>query len=151
MLETLVTLVVVSLWLLGSAGVQTIALKLNKSSQFRNQAVVLATEMAERMETNKAGAVAGSYSYGGGTLSSGVDCIASVCSAAELAAFDLYEWSARARSTLPSAAFSISGSAANPVTYTILISWAERRTEQTYATAGTTEVASYTATKTIYQ
>ena len=109
MLETLVTLVVISFWLLGSAGVQTVALKLNKSSQFRNQAVLLASEMAERMEANKAGAISGQYIYNGGTVSPGADCSLTACGATQLAVFDLYEWSARARAALPGATLSISG------------------------------------------
>ena len=151
MLETLVTMFIISVWLLGTAGIQTVALKLNKSSQFRNQAVLLVSEMAERMETNKSGAVAGQYQFSGSVSSPSTDCLATACTAAQLATFDLDEWSTRARAALPNAALSISGSAANPVTYTILVSWAERRTDQKYASTGTMETASYTSTRTFFR
>jgi len=151
MLETLITLFLVSTFLLGSAGVQSVALKLNKTSQVRNQAVLFASEIAERMETNKLGAIAGMYAYGGGGVTASVDCLSAACSAAELAAFDLVEWSGRVRAALPGATVSIDGAAANPVTYRIVIGWTERRTGQAYATAGTTEAASYTAVRTVFR
>jgi hypothetical protein len=38
----------------------------------------------------------------------------------------------------------------NPATYTILISWVDRRNDRTYSSSGSTETFSYTATKTVF-
>jgi type IV pilus assembly protein PilV len=155
MLETLVTLFIISIWLLGSAGVQTAAMKLNKTSQFRNTAILLATEMGERIETNKKGARAKSYVYDGTTTPTlGTDCLTSSCNSIALAAFDIYEWYTRANAALSGVTLSIASSDAanaNPITYAIVVSWSERRNAQTYSTTGTTETVSYTASKTVYE
>ena len=65
MLEILITLFLLTMWLLASAGVQSSSLQFNKAAQFRTQAVYLATELAERMQANKTAAIAGSYVYSG--------------------------------------------------------------------------------------
>jgi type IV pilus assembly protein PilV len=151
MLEILITLFLLTMWLLASAGVQSSSLQFNKSAQFRTQAVYLATELAERMQANKTAAVAGTYVYSGDTGTSSTNCTSAICSPDALAAFDLAEWSGRVTAVLPNASVSVSTAAvANPITYTILISWSDRRTDRTYASTGTAESFSYTATKSIF-
>ena len=155
MLETLVTLFIISIWLLGSAGVQMIAMKLNKTSQSRNLAVALAAEMGERMEANKTAAVANTYVYDGSAVTLTTNCLTAVCNATDLATFDKYEWRARATASLLSPTLSITNAsgASNPITYTITIGWSDQRTSQTYSTTSTdaTEQSSFTTTKMIYQ
>jgi type IV pilus assembly protein PilV len=155
MLETLITLAIITIWLLGSANVQTFALRLNKAAQFRTQAVMLASEMAERIEANKAYALAGAYAYSGGAATSTKDCTTATCLATELRAFDLAEWTTRLAATLPNGTATITPDTNNPMTYTILINWHDRRTEQTYGSTGAGSIAideasSYTATRTIF-
>jgi prepilin-type N-terminal cleavage/methylation domain-containing protein len=65
MLEILITMFLLTLWLLASAGVQSASLQFNKAAQFRTQAVYFATDIAERMQANKTGATEGSYVYSG--------------------------------------------------------------------------------------
>lgn len=151
MMEILVTLFLLLMWLLASAGVQSSSLKISKAAQFRTQAVYLATELAERMQANKSQAVLGGYAYTGSTGESVTSCVAEMCTPATLAAFDLAEWSARVAAILPNASVTVSTpGAANPITYTILISWSDRRGDRKYSTTGTAETFSYTATKTIF-
>ena len=151
MLEILITLFLLTLWLLASAGVQSASLQFNKAAQFRTQAVYFATDLAERMQTNKAGATAGSYAYTGSSSSTPPDCTASTCSPDQLAAWDLGEWGTRVTATLPSATVTVTPvTVGNPATYTIFISWVDRRNERTYSASGSTETFSYTATKTIF-
>ena len=153
MLEILMTLFLLTMWLLASAGVQTSSLQYTKAASFRTQAVYLATELGERMQTNKTAAVAGSYvySYSGGSTSSGTDCTTAVCTTAQLATFDLAEWSRRLSAALPNASVNVTQvTAGNPYTYQILIAWTDRRTERTYSSTGTTEAFSYTATVTVF-
>ena len=153
MLEILVTLFLLTMWLLASAGVQSSSLQFNKAAQFRTQAVYLATDLAERMQANAAGAIAGNYVVAETTLTSADTstantCVSELCSPTELADFDTAEWKGRVAAALPNASVSVSAAVANPITYTILISWRERRTDG--ADTGTTETLSYTATKRIF-
>jgi type IV pilus assembly protein PilV len=146
MLEILITLFLLTMWLLASAGVQSSSLQFTKAAAFRTQAVYLATELAERMQANKTAAVAGSYVYSGGTISSSTDCTTALCSSSNLATFDLAEWTGRVTAALPNATISITtAGAANPITYTIVVSWTDRRTDRTYSSTGTSEAFSYTS------
>lgn len=151
MLEILITLFLLTMWLLASAGVQTSSLQYTKAASFRTQAVYLATDLGERMQANKTAAVAGSYTSSGAATSSGTDCTTAVCTSSQLATFDLAEWGGRVTAALPNATFTIQPVAiANPITYTIVVSWTDRRTERTYGSSGSNETFSYTATVTVF-
>lgn len=151
MVEILITLFLLTMWLLASAGVQSSSLQFNKAAQFRTQAVYLATELAERMQANKSAAVAGNYVYAGGDGTTPASCLTALCSPTDLAAFDLAEWKGRVTAVLPNASVSVTTAAvANPITYTIVIGWSDRRSDRTYGSTGTAESFSYTATKTIF-
>jgi type IV pilus assembly protein PilV len=97
MLEILITLFLLTLWLLASAGVQSASLQFNKAAQFRTQAVYFATDIAERMQANKTGATAGNYAYDGRGRQPAYGLHDGSLRADELAAFDLSEWSAGSR------------------------------------------------------
>jgi len=151
MLEILVTLFLLTMWLLASAGVQSSSLQFNKAAQFRTQAIYLATELAERMQANQTEAVAGHYVFDGSAGTTPASCVTTMCSAAALAAFDLNEWNGRVTAALPNASVTVTAAAvANPITYTILISWSDRRSDRKYSSTGTSESFSYSATKTIF-
>lgn len=163
MIEVLISLVLIAVAMLGAANLQLQALKLAKGASFRVHAVTLAMEIGERMEANRSGAVAGSYV----TLTSGgscptspcttartvaKDCITSACDAAELATADLGSWEASLLTRLPSANWTIANTTpGNPSTYTVVVSWQDRRDSSTYSTTGTTETFSYTSVKTVAQ
>jgi type IV pilus assembly protein PilV len=156
MFEILVTLFLLTLWLLASAGVQSSSLKFSKAAQFRTQAINLATDLAERMQANGAGAIAGNYTVPATNLTSSDivtlnTCVSALCSPSALATFDKAEWKGRVAAALPNASVTVSTAAvANPITYTILISWTDRRTDRKYSTTGNTESFSYTATKSVF-
>jgi type IV pilus assembly protein PilV len=156
MFEILVTLFLLTLWLLASAGVQSSSLKFSKAAQLRTQAINLATDLAERMQANRTGAIAGNYVVAATALTSEdivtVDaCVSALCSPSALAAFDVTEWKGRVAAALPNASVTVSTAAvANPITYTIFISWSDRRTDRKYSTTGNTESFSYTATKSVF-
>jgi hypothetical protein len=42
------------------------------------------------------------------------------------------------------------GRSANPITYTVVVGWTDRRTERTYSSTGSSEAFSYTATVTVF-
>ena len=122
MIEILVTLVIIAIALLGTAGLQAQAIKTSKGSEFRNQAIFLSADIVERMEANKTEAVAGTV----GVASTA--CDAGICAGAALTAYDLANWQA-AVAALPSGQGSITlTTPGNPATYTILVSWVDRAT-----------------------
>jgi type IV pilus assembly protein PilV len=136
MIEVLVTMLIISLALLGSAGLQAYALKTNLGGQFRNQAAFFVADIVERMEANKVQAVAGGYT--------------AACSPANLAQYDLGNWQAALASGVPSGTGVITQTiAGNPSTYTITVNWVDRKTDTTYATSAVAEPFSITTTKTI--
>lgn len=153
MIEVLVTLLIVALAMLGAVGLQTQSLRMGQGGQFRAQAVFLAGDLAERMEANKAAAVAGAYVVAtSSTPTASVNsCTALVCLQDQLADNDLAQWERAIVQTLPQASWSVTQTTAgNPSTYTIVITWIDRRTGTTYDAAGTGETFSFTATRTIY-
>jgi len=154
MIEILITLVIIAIAMLGTAGLQLNAMKLNKGSQSRTQAIFLASDIAERMEANKAAAIAGNYEIAAITSAvstTAVDCASSFCTAADLAAWDIRQWELTIQGVegdltrpplLPRAEWKIVRTAdadcptaltGNPSTYCIFIRWTERRGEANYA------------------
>jgi prepilin-type N-terminal cleavage/methylation domain-containing protein len=85
LLEILITLFLLTMWLLASAGVQSASLQFNKAAQFRTQAVYFATDLAERMQANDR-VDSRQLRYAGDTLAP-VSCTTRL--APDLAAFDL--------------------------------------------------------------
>lgn len=176
MIEVLVTMLIISLALLGTAGLQAYSMRLNQGGQFRTQAVFLAADLAERMEANKAGVVAnaGLYTAAGNAAAAPAPACAegtAVCLAAALATNDLAQWQFAVSRTLPQSSWTVvETTAGNPSTYTITISWVDRRQEDTNAAntsgitygafnagsgtginaTGTGERFRYTATRTIF-
>lgn len=169
MLEILITLVIVATALFGTAGLQVHAMRMNKGGEFRAQAVFLASDIAERLEANKGAAVTGNYVVAStGTASvAAVNCADVICTPADLASWDISQWESAIDSlALPQASWQISqtqftaGPPTDTITYQIVIRWADRRADTTYAANnaassvglsadGKAEIFSYTATRTI--
>ncbi len=158
MIEVLVSLLLIAVVMLGHAGMQANALKFSKGASFRMQAVLLSTEMAERVESNKTGAIAGNYVVATAATTpstASTDCLTAACDSTALASYDLAQWTARVAATLPSGSWQITQTVTgNPSTYSIVLSWQDRRDSgntTTYSTTGTTETLSLTTTKVVYQ
>lgn len=152
MIEVLVTLMIIALALLGAAGLQAYAMRTSQGGQFRSQAVFLVADLAERMEANKIGAVAGSYVQGTSstpnTLSTA--CSSSACTPTDLATYDLSQWQNAIAALLPQSSWTVTQTVSgNPSTYTITVSWVDRRSNTAYASTGSGETFSYTATRTV--
>lgn len=96
LIEVLIAVLVLSLGLLGLAGLQASSLRYNSAAAARGQATFLAYDIIDRMRANKTAATAGSYdtSYDTAPTSGGSDCQASGagCNAAAMAAYDLNQW-----------------------------------------------------------
>lgn len=91
LVEALVTLLVLSIGLIGLAGLQATSIRNNYSAFQRSQAVLKAYEAMDRMRANRAVALAGSYDRDYGDAIPAQTCT-STCTAAQMAASDLREW-----------------------------------------------------------
>ncbi len=126
LIEVLVTIVIISVGLLGMANVQLAAMALNQNAYQRLQAVNLAHEIADSLFVNSTQAVAGDYTLllnGNGNAPAG-----------SVAAEDITHWIAQASRKLPSGRVVISspqvmGIAANVKVYTITICWLEKNAD----------------------
>ena len=161
MLEVLITLVIIALTLLGTAGMQSFAMKMSQGGQLRTQAVILGMDILERIEANNDGAVAASYAASTLPTTFTTDCYSVPCPAAALAAYDLVQFQAKLSTQLPGASATISVSGTGPWVYTVQINWVERITRSaatavttsgttTVTGAGQTESFSYTVSRTVY-
>jgi type IV pilus assembly protein PilV len=87
LVEALVALLVLSIGLLGVAGLQLSSLRANTSSAYRSQATFLAYDIADRMRANRQAALKGDYLIGFGD--------AAPTSTASVASRDLNAWRGR--------------------------------------------------------
>jgi type IV pilus assembly protein PilV len=125
MIEILITLVILSIGLLGIAGLQLTGLQSNRSAYYRSQATVIASDMIDRMRTNVDGVTANAYDNADTSkLPSDPNCISTSngCSAASLANNDIREWGSDITSLLPSGRGTIT---ANAGIYTVTVNWVE--------------------------
>jgi type IV pilus assembly protein PilV len=146
LLEVLITIVIVAVGLLGTAALQAYAIKVSQGGQFRTQAVLLATDLLERLEANNAAAATGSYVADLPRTTAASDCSAASCTASEMAAYDLSRFQERMQAALPDSSASITRDGAGPWVYQIKITWKERSFKQksTTSSTGNTETFSYT-------
>lgn len=127
LVELMVAVLVLTIGLLGLAGLQVKGLSNNHNAYLRTQATLLAQDMADRMRNNQGGLA----SYLGSPSNN--DCASSTCTSTEMAGYDLRKWGQQIAGRLPGASGSISKSAN---VYTISITWQER--EAWKDSAGTT-------------
>lgn len=109
LLEVLITILIMSFGLLALGGLTTASLQYNKMAQFQTIGLQLASEYADRMRSNVTAFNANSYnitaSYTGASASVSVpSCASTICTAAEIAAIDIAEWTNALRRRLPGGA-----------------------------------------------
>lgn len=92
LLEVLIAMVVMSLGILGHAGLQAAALKVNQGALVRSQATSLAYEILDRMRANQTVALNGAYDISIGENKSG----------SGIADKDVSAWKTRLANALPS-------------------------------------------------
>ena len=103
LVEVLIALVVLSIGLLGLAGLQSTGLRFNQSATMRSHATQLAYDMSDRMRANIAAADAGSYLGSSAAAPAAVaNCHTGAgCSSANMAADDLSTWNQAVQRYLP--------------------------------------------------
>lgn len=99
--EVLVAVVVLSIGLLGIAGLQAASLRNNHSAYLRSVATILGYDMADRMRANSAGVSAGNYNSPSAVAHANCSAAAG-CTTAEMAQNDAYEWTQVVAEQLPS-------------------------------------------------
>lgn len=97
MLEVLIAVAVISIGMLGIAGLLLGGQRSGQASFQRTHAVAMATDMMERIKANPGGAQAyetgfGANALGGGTLDAPDACAATRCTVAETVERDHWEW-----------------------------------------------------------
>jgi type IV pilus assembly protein PilV len=134
LLEVMIALLVLSIGLLGIAGLQVFSLRYNHQSYERTQAVTLIYDIADRMRANPNGVLAGAYDSVDTDLASGTypncgDGSVTCDSEADMALFDIETWAsamkvpgvlASARGTITRDATVTTGAA-----FDITVEWTE--------------------------
>lgn len=100
LIEVLVSLLVLSFGMLGMAGVQAVSLRGNLAAYYRTMATTQSVDIVERMRANIVGVANGDYDDAVGAATA--NCFtATGCNSAQMAAQDVFDWSARVTATLP--------------------------------------------------
>ena len=100
LIEVMIAVLILSIGLLGLAGLQAAALQTNQSAFTRSQATAFAYDLADRMRANMPGVIAGNYNPANAELTNSCTTTGG-CSSQELAEHDLAEWNALIASYLP--------------------------------------------------
>lgn len=115
LLEILIALVILSVGLLGMAGLQGRTLSLNHSAYQRTQAVNLSYDIVDRMRANRRAALDGDYELALADANP---------SGTSVPLQDMREWREIIQATLPSGNSSL---AINGSTVTVLVQWDDSR------------------------
>lgn len=144
LIEILVAIVVLSIGLLGLAGLQLKGMQVNQGSVYRWQAAMLAEDLADRMRADRAGALAGNYTLAA-TPAAGASAPTSGAVGTQAA---INDWLARV-AALPRGNATIAapaaGATAGSTVITITVGWTDTRAEKgagkTSATPGRFDLA----------
>ncbi len=124
LVEVMVALVVVSVGMLGVAGLYVNGLQAGRTAMFSHQAVTLAGDVADRIRANpRAGAA-----YDGNGPGVNHNCTKGDvdCDEAQMAATDTFFWQQQATTVLPDGRVDVQfNGGVNPPEYTINVSWDE--------------------------
>jgi type IV pilus assembly protein PilV len=122
LVEVLIALIIVSVGMLGIAGLYVQSMQAGRTSMFRHQAVTLAGDVADRIRANpSAGAAYAGAGANSSCVAGGIDC-----NDAQMAASDIFDWDRHAKAALPDGdIIVIHDDAVNPPRYMISVNWTE--------------------------
>lgn len=126
LIEVLISIVILTIGLLGIAALQANSIRYNHSAQLRAIALAQAHSMADRLKANKAGVQAGAYNAISGIPAQST-CTAS-CSSNQIAQYDAYKWNSANAILLPAGQGTVT---ANANRYIITVRWDGSRTGAT--------------------
>ncbi|MCW5588717.1 MAG: type IV pilus modification protein PilV [Legionellales bacterium] len=126
MIEILVSVMVISIGLLGMAMLQTNSVRYSQDAYLSSIASSHAYEMLDRMRANPEAVDNGNYDFSGGIPTVAPGC--TTCNPADNAARDAFTWNQTLATMLPSGAGEISFNAATG-RYTVTVKWDRRPTD----------------------
>jgi type IV pilus assembly protein PilV len=134
LLEILVAIVVLSIGLLGLAGLQVVSLNNNQIAYYRAIASQQAYDMADRIRANLVGVRAGNYNnLAAGLPGTNPDCLSANCTAANMTISDHRQWNTLNASLLPAGNGTVAcapGAGCSAATgrwiFDITVSWTEK-------------------------
>jgi type IV pilus assembly protein PilV len=131
MIEVLITILIMSVGLLGVAAMQAEALKGGNDSILRSKAVTSVADISDRIRANIGGLASYARALSGAPVASPPDCVANQCTAAQMATYDMSQWLAALQdpaSGLPGAQAAIvqPGAGVSPGLLTITVQWTDR-------------------------
>lgn len=146
LVEVLVSLVILSIGLLGVAKLMLFSSHANDSAYLRSQATALAYEMLDNMRANKTEAIAQTYD----TLATAVpvapgnlcEALGACTTSTQLALYDVYKWKQRLNATagtgaLPNGKGSVTTVTVAPqTTVTIIVTWDDSAAQSVFPLSG---------------
>jgi len=122
LIEAMVSLLVVSVGMIGIASLYGQGLGAGRTALYRTQAVNLASDMADRIRVNRQGGA----NYGGAAANNNCDPPGGVnCTPPQMAAHDLFVWGNQVAQLLPGGVGAVQFAATTPPTFTIQVTWQE--------------------------
>jgi type IV pilus assembly protein PilV len=122
LIEVLIALVIMSIGMLGIAGLYVHGMQAGRTSLFRHHAVTLAGDIADRIRANPR--AVGAYALAGADnncVDGGINC-----TPAQMAANDIFLWDQQALDTLPAGlVLIVFDGAPTPPSYQITVQWNE--------------------------
>jgi len=122
LIEVLIALVILSVGMLGIAGLYVHSMQAGRTSVLRHNAVTLAGDVADRIRANpRAGPAYGLAGGNNNCVAAGIDC-----TPGEMAAHDIFLWDQQAAATMPNGTVTIVfNNGIIPPTYQITVAWTE--------------------------
>ena len=122
LIEVLIALIIMSVGMLGIAGLYVHSMQAGRTSVLRHNAVTLAGDITDRIRANpRAGAAYALAGANNNCVNGGVDC-----TIGEMAANDIFLWDQQAAATLPNGQVNVVfNNGVVPPEYTITITWTE--------------------------
>ena len=122
LVEVLIALIIMSVGMLGIAGLYVQSMQAGRTSMYRHHAVTLAGDVADRIRANpRAGAAYAGAGANNNCVTGGINC-----NAVQMAANDIFVWDQEAVDALPNGDVVVQyNDAAAPPEYTISVNWTE--------------------------
>ena len=138
LIEILVTLVIMSIGLIGLAGLQMYSLQTNNSALMRSQATYLVMDMFDRMRLNREAALNGDYDYNAGTeidlnasgwggLATDVLSGPPATAGSTIASADIFDWTTLVSQSLPNGKGSIDCTNPGNNVCRVVVRWEDTR------------------------
>lgn len=122
LLEVLIALLIMSVGMLGVAGLFAHSMQAGRTALLQHQALLLAADVAERIRANPRAGVAYQGTYGNGSCASEN----TVCDEHSMAGHDISLWQHQAAQTLPDGQVTVTfDDSSSPPSYAISVVWSE--------------------------